>query len=568
MARCQNNPEKIITILKSIVQLLEGASKSKVNVKSKSNILMESYKHVRNNVNSLNKKLKKEYFSKKIAHNKGNLKETWKTINLLLNKRSKTTNIESLKVNDQDVVDNAEIAQSMNKFFCSVGEKLSDDIPQQPNPLLSNEYAVNEPSTQFRFEAVSPIGAERALKKMKISFGFGSDGIASHFLKIAFPVISSSLCRIYNLSIETGMFPDSWKEARVAPIFKSGKADDRSNYRLISVLPVVSRLFEKLIYDQLYKYLDSNKHLYSDQYGFRHLHSVVSCLLKCTNDWYFNIDRGKYTAMIFIDLKKAFDTVDHKILLDKMHHYGIDGLEHQWFSSYLHNRRQCCKVNGVTSDTAEINIGVPQGSCLGPLLFLLYINDLPFALRKAHATMYADDTAISYSSDKIEEIDAVVNAELACLEKWLQGNKLSLNIVKAQAVIIGSAQKLGLMNKTSEITPCFQVNGNDIELVHETKYLGVMIDENLKWGSQAKFLQTKISRAIGLLKYAKQFVQEDTLRNMYLSIVEPHLSYCCSVWGCCGDAKLNTLQKLQNRAARVVTGIGCSTVAKIRMALS
>ena len=250
---------------------------------------------------------------------------------------------------------------------------------------------------QFRFEAVSPVGAERALMKMKISFGFGLDGIASHFLKIAFPVISSSLCGIYNLSMETGVFPDNWKEARVAPIFKGGNADDRSNYRPISVLPVVSRLFDKLIYDQFYKYLVSNKHLYSDQYGFRHLHSVISCLLRCTNDWYFNIDRGKYTAMIFIDLKKAFDTVDHKILLDKMHHYGIDGLEHLWFSSYLHNRRQCCKVNGVTSDTAEIDIGVPQGSCLGPLLFLLYINDLPFALRKAHATMYADNTAISYS---------------------------------------------------------------------------------------------------------------------------------------------------------------------------
>ena len=180
--------------------------------------------------------------------------------------------------------------------------------------------------------------------------------------------------------------------------------------------------------------------------------------------------------MIFIDLKKAFDTVDHKILLDKMYHYGIDGLEHQWFSSYLHNRRQCCKVNGVTSDTAEINIGVPQGSCLGPLLFLLYINDLPFALRKAHATMYADDTAISYSSDKIEEIDAVVNAELACLEKWLQGNKLSLNIVKTQAMIIGSAQKLGQINRSSEIIPCFKVNGNDTELMHEAKYLDTMVD--------------------------------------------------------------------------------------------
>ena len=134
--------------------------------------------------------------------------------------------------------------------------------------------------------------------------------------------------------------------------------------------------------------------------------------------------------MIFIDLKKAFDAVDHRILLNKMRNYGIDGLEHQWFSSYLDNRKQFCKVNGVSSDLAEINIGVPQGSCLGPLPFLIYINDLPFALKRAKATMYANDTAISFSSDNIEEIDAVLNAELACLEKWLQRNKLSLNVVK------------------------------------------------------------------------------------------------------------------------------------------
>ena len=131
------------------------------------------------------------------------------------------------------------------------------------------------------------------------------------------------------------MFPGSWKEARVAPIFKSGKPDDFSNYRPTSVIPVVTRLFEILIYDQLYKYLDSNKHLYSDQHYFRHLHLVVSCLLKCTNNWYFNIDRGKYTAMISIDLTKAFDTVDDKIVLDKMHHYGIDGLEHQWGTALI-----------------------------------------------------------------------------------------------------------------------------------------------------------------------------------------------------------------------------------------
>ena len=265
--------------------------------------------------------------------------------------------------------------------------------------------------------------------------------------------------------------------------------------------------------------------------------------------------------MIFIDLKKAFDTVDHQILLNKMSNYGINGLEHQWFSSYLDNRRQFCKVNGVCSDLAEINIGVPQGSCLGPLLFLIYINDLPFALKRAKATMYADDTAISFSSDNIEEIDAVVNAELACLEKWLQGNKLSLNVVKTQAMIIGSSQKLRKIDTPMVPIPHFQVNGKDIDLVKETKYLGLMIDDNLKWESNVVCTQKKISRAIGLLKNAKHCVQEDTLRNMYLSTVQPHFSYCCSVWGCCGATKLKTLQKLQNRAARIVTGSPFDTPA-------
>ena len=483
------------------------------------------------------------------------------TINLLLNKRSKTTNVSCLDVEGRNVTDNSEIAHSMNDFFCSIGRKLSDDIPQQPNPLLSNEYNINEEGTSFQFKTVYSVSVEKALKKVKTSFGFGSDGIASHFIKIAFPVISHSLCRIYNMSIESGIFPNSWKIARVAPIFKSGSTEGRSNYRPISVLPVVSRLFEKLIYDQLYEYLDSNKHLFIDQYGFRNLHSVVSCLLNCTNDWYVNIDRGKFTAMIFIDLKKAFDTVDHQILLNKMRNYGINGLEHQWFSSYLDNRRQFCKVNGVCSDLAEINIGVPQGSCLGPLLFLIYINDLPFALKRAKATMYADDTAISFSSDNIEEIDAVVNAELACLEKWLQGNKLSLNVVKTQAMIIGSSQKLRKIDTPMVPIPHFQVNGKDIDLVKETKYLGLMIDDNLKWESNVVCTQKKISRAIGRLKYAKHYVQEDTLRNMYLSIVQPHFSHCCSVWGCCGATKLKTLQKLQNRAARIVTGSPFDTPA-------
>ena len=264
-------------------------------IKNNSSILMASYRHVRNRVNNPKKNLKREYFSKKIALEKGNLKETWKTLNLLLNKRSKTTNAGSLNVDGEVSSENSRIARSMNEFFCSVGSNLSVKIPLQPNPLLSGEYKIKESielPTEFKFHPVDITTINRALGKMKKSFRFGSDGIASNFLKIAFPVIFNSICDIFNFSIFSGSFPDSWKIARVAPIFKGGKPDDSSNYRPISVVPVVSRLFEKLIYDQIYRYLDKHKYLPSHQSGFRSLHSFVTCLLKGSSNWFFDIEES------------------------------------------------------------------------------------------------------------------------------------------------------------------------------------------------------------------------------------------------------------------------------------
>ena len=269
--------------------------------------------------------------------------------------------------------------------------------------------------------------------------GSGPDGIANFFLKAGLPILAESLCDIFNLSLATGVFPDFWKVARVAPIFKNGEQTDLSNYRPISVLSFLSRVFEKLVYNQLYEYLDENKHLCLHQSGFRSLHFVVTSLLNNKNDWYVNInDDGKYTAMVFNDLKKAFDTVNHQIFLAKLKKYGIDGLEYSWFQSYLEYRRQFCRVNGACSDLKDIDCGVPQGSCLGPLLFLIYINDLPLALHKCNLTMNTDDTSISYASKNIGELNSIINRDLDCLNKWLQGNKLSLNVVKTRAMVIGS----------------------------------------------------------------------------------------------------------------------------------
>ena len=533
-------------------------------IRSKSEVLMQSYRHIRNKVNKMNEELKRHYFTHKIASCEGDLKRTWQTINNVLNKKSKTTNIASLNIDGKHISTNADIAESMNSFFCTIGETLSDKIAQTRNPLLENDYEVNTQKTNFQFHVIDELQLGKVFGKLKTSKGSGTDGIASCFLKMALPVISESLCDIFNFSIATGCFPDSWKIARVAPIFKSGQPDDRSNYRPISVLPVLARVFEKLIYNQLYDYLDKNELLFLNQSGFRALHSAVTCLLDNTDDWYVNMDNGRYTANIFIDLKKAFDTVDHDILLAKLRKYGVDNLAFAWFSSYLTNRKQYCRVHGVSSktETEDIKCGVPQGSCLGPLLFLIYINDLPFSLKKGKVTMYADDTSISYSSKNMEDINQTLSSELGHLKQWLQGNKLSLNVLKTQALVVGSKPNIKKITENVVDTPQFLIGDAQVENVDQTKYLGVIIDKNLNWAEHIKSVRTKVSRGIGFLKYSRKFLPRNTLSKMYRGIVEPHFRYCCSVWGNCGVTRLQTLQKLQNRAARIVTRSNFDSSAK------
>ena len=247
------------------------------------------------------------------------------------------------------------------------------------------------------------------------------------------------------------------------------------------------------------------------------------------------------------------ETKVHEILLKKLAKYGIIGLENTWFTSYLENRKQFCRVNGVPSNVNNINCGVPQGSCLGPLLFLIYINDLPFSLQNSQVTMYADDTTISYSSNNIDDINDNLNRDLNCLKQWLQGNKLSLNVIKTQAMVVGSRPNLKKISEGNVQSPSFAIGDSQIEIVEKTKYLGIQLDQHLVWDEHTRLLRAKVSRAIGFLKYAKTILPQETLSQIYRGIVEPHFRYCCSVWGSCGESRRLTLQKLQNRAARIVT---------------
>ena len=245
------------------------------------------------------------------------------------------------------------------------------------------------------------------------------------------------------------------------PIYKHGKRTDLSNYRPISIISIVAKIFGRIVHEQFYSYLINNELLSEYQSGFRPTYSTVTALLETTNNWCVNIDKGLLNGVIFIDLKKAFDTIDHAILLRKLEHYGVHDGALLWFRSYLTDRKQKCYVNGNFSSTLTINCGVPQGSILGPLLFLIYINDLPNCLNVGSPRMYADDTNISFKSKNLVELQDCMNTELKSLNTWLEVNKLSLNIAKTEFMVIGSRQRLATHgNRTISNILCFGLGWN------------------------------------------------------------------------------------------------------------
>ena len=277
--------------------------------------------------------------------------------------------------------------------------------------------------------------------------------------------------------------------------------------------------------------------------------STVTALLEATDNWAFNIDRGYVNAVVFLDLKKAFDTVNHPILLSKLSSYGVKGNAYDLLASYLDKRTQKCAVNGVLSKSCTLTCGIPQGTILGPLLFLLYINDLPNCLSVSQLRMYADDTHLTYADNDICSIEASLNQDLSNINRWLIANKLTLNMTKTEFMLIGSRQKLSSL----AVLPALEINGTHLNRVNFTKSLGVLIDENLTWSNHINAISKKISSGIGSIKRISHCVPPATLQNIYHGLVQSHFDYCSVVWGNCTKTLSDKLQKLQNRAVRVLT---------------
>ena len=516
-------------------------------VKNKSESHWKAYKLSRNRVTGTLRKAKASYYKAQFEKVKHDPKAAWKTINQILNRKQMCQEINAVKTQNGEISDPTELAECFNNYFINVGPDIAKTIDKSDRNFMGY---ITKATSKLNFQAVSESTVQRLLLSLNPRKSTGIDKIPAKIIRVASPVVANSLTKIFNRAISNESFPSEWKQARVVPLHKKGSRNLLNNYRPISILPALSKVFERILYEQLYDYFVGNNLLSHHQYGFRQFHSTASVLLDSTNEWFVNMDRGFFNIAVFLDLQKAFDTIDHDILLKKLDLYGLEKSALNLLKSYLTNRTQICFVNGTFSSQKLITCGVPQGSILGPLLFLIYINDLPNSLQYSSARMFADDTTLTASGKSISELQVTINHDLANVKQWLSANKLSLNLIKTEYLLIGSRHNI---NNISAV-PNVSVGDVPIKRVRETKALGVCIDEFLSWDKHIDKIAKKVSSGIGAIRKLKSCVDRNTLICAYNALILPHFDYCCEVWDTIGVTLSDRLQKLQNRAARVITG--------------
>ena len=332
------------------------------------------------------------------------------------------------------------------------------------------------------------------LSNLNVNQSTGLDNIGPIILETSANVITPSRFFIVNKSISSGQFPTAWREAKVKPLFKSGSKDDINNYRPISILPTISKLTEKWVEKQFSQYLTDFKLLHKSQSGFRPKHSTNSALILMIIFWLKAINEGKAVGCGLVDLRKAFDFVDHEILLTKLRSYKCNDSGLSWFKSYLCNRTQPVSLNNNLSDASNIIYGVPQGSILGPLLFLIFINDLPLYIQNNSSTvdLYAGDTTIYFSKHDELVLERNLQNSLGCLQMWCQQNGMILNIDKTKVMLITSRQKRTVLND-AVLKLQYTCNDIDISITTCDKILGINVDNNLTWNTHFNFLSQKLS---------------------------------------------------------------------------
>ena len=487
---------------------------------------------------------KRNYYHNAFVNSKNDARKTWKIINSLRDHKKNEEKLpEFMTFNGKKIYNDQLIANYLNSYFAEIGNKLSETIGH--SNVSFESYLTNPSNEIFAFQPITPETVENVIENLQPKNSCAADGISSKLLKKLKPHICRPLSFLINQSFETGCFPNILKVARVKALHKKGDIHDPNNYRPISILPAISKIFEKTMQKQITLFFETHSLFFPSQYGFRSQHSTEFAVLELSDRLSISMDKGEIPMAIFIDLSKAFDCLSHNVLLKKLKYYGFGDTALRLMTDYLCNRKQFIKAFDFTSDLNNLTTGVPQGSILGPLLFLIYMNDFASASEYFDMINFADDTAlISTLQTNASSTSLQTDNELTKISTWLRANKLVVNVKKTKAMVFHTAKK-------KVPNPCITFDESRIEVVDKFTYLGIVLDRHLSWTEHIKALASKISQTTGILNRLKNFLPKYTLKLIYDSLINCRVKYGILVWGACSGT--NRILSLQKKAMRAIT---------------
>ena len=458
--------------------------------------------------------------------------------------------VECLTKENIKLSNSREIANEFGEYFSSVGKTFANKIEKSNKTVDEYNAKITRHKKSLYLYPTNEKEISSLIQALPSKDSSGYDGISNKLLKKLGPSIIRPLVSIFNNSMKQGVFPSNMKKGDVVPLHKSKSRELTTNYRLISLLLTISKLLEKLIYKRTYNFLEKNNQIYNSQYGFRSKHSCELAVSEMLSEIIKQNKHNKRTMAVYLDLSKAFDTLDHKILLKKLERYGIRGTPLLWFESYLTNRKlraKCSTEDGtVYSNYYQIEYSTPQGSCLGPLLFLIFTNDLHLHIEYCLCILFTDDTTLYISHKNSNYMEWCMQEDLKTIQDWFRANKLTLNIGKSVCMQFGIKQ-----SKKCTVS----IDGKPLPMVTNTKFLGIWIDDKLTWQEHFNQLCLKISRNTNLLKTSKSFLNMHTKKVIYYVHVYSHLVYGCTTWGnMLRKDYLKKLQRLQDRCIQLITG--------------
>ena len=486
---------------------------------------IHDYKEYNKLLQKIKRTAKKNYYGEMCTLFKNNTSKLWKIINEISGKtNNKDGLIDSLKVGNMYVYDSHSIVNKFGQYFSTVGENFAQKIPNANQNIDYYLEKIRRNARSLFMEPCTKAEVTKLLRQLPPKHSSGYDNISNVLLKEIGPCIIDILVELFNMSIQSGIFPDIMKIAEVVPLYKGKERFLENNYRPISLLTTISKLLEKIVCTRVYKFLNTTGQINPTQYGFRANHLCDNAVNYLVGRVVRNLEKKMDTVAVYLDLSKAFDTLEHEIVLAKMHRYGIRGKPLEWFQSYLYNRkiRVRCKPTSagqnVISDTYSINYGTPQGSCLGPLIFLIFCNDLRLHLEFMECLQFADDTTLIYSHKNPTYLAFCIETDLANVQDWFHANKLTLNVDKTVY--------MKFHGKNRQATNLdLKLNGVTIPRVTSMKFLGTWIDDTLTWKIHISNTITKLNTKLGLLYRSKHFLSSHAMRVLYFAQFQSVVSY-------------------------------------------